>query len=243
MREALIGHVDVAAALERLRDLGINYDEADAPTPQRPSNWHVDHLRAFIAREPAGVPVPGGVWEIACKLVRAYEFSDPAIVRAAYRPETELLGRDMLLEGRFLALRFYMGVRVTEVVDEIREGERMWGWGYQTLEGHLEQGKLVYEVVKNLHTGDVELRIRAYSRRAPIVNPIVRLGFMVFGRRIQLRFYAAVGRRLRKTVEAILNGAPAPTPALTNEGLVVAPSGVRYHPFEWLTVHSHHPGG
>jgi uncharacterized protein (UPF0548 family) len=243
VREALIGHVDVAAALKQLGALGINYDEADAPTPQRPGNWHVDYPHAFVAREPAGSPVPGGVWEIACKLVRAYEFSDPAILRAAYRPETELLGRDMLLEGRFLALRFYMGVRVTEVVDETRAGERVWGWGYQTLEGHLEQGKLVYEVVKNLHTGDVELRIRAYSRRAPIVNPIVRLGFMVFGRRTQLKFYAAVGRQLRETVEAILNGAPAPTPALTSEKLVVAPSGVYYHPFERLTAHFYHPGG
>jgi uncharacterized protein (UPF0548 family) len=243
VREALLGHIDVAGALAGLRNLGVNYDEADAPTPGRPENWHVDHPHTLVAQEPAGPPVPGGAWQIACALVRAYEFSDPDIVRAVYRPDDELLGRDMLLEGRFLALRFYLGVRVTEVVDEIRDDERVWGWGYQTLDGHLEQGKLVYEVVKNLHTGAVELRIRAYSRRAPIPNPIVRLGFIIFGRRTQLRFYAAVGRRLRDSVQAILHGADPPAPALTGEGLVVAPSGVRSHPLERLTLRSHHPGG
>jgi uncharacterized protein (UPF0548 family) len=243
VRGAMIEHVDVAAALDRLRGLDVNYDEADAPILEQPGNWHVDHPRALIGQEPAGPPVPGGAWEIACGLVRAYEFSDPDIVRAVYRPNEELLGRDMLLEGRFLMLRFYLGRRVTEVVDETRDGQQVWGWGYQTLEGHLEQGKLVYEVVKDLRTGEVEFRIRAYSRRAPIPNPIVRLGFAAFGRRTQLRFYAAVGRRLRDTVQAILSGAQPPRPALTGDGLVVAPSGVQRHPLERLTLHSHHPGG
>lgn len=243
MREALIGHIDVAAAVDGLRLLSVNYDEADAPVPQRPGNWHVDHPRAPIGYEAAGPPVPGGAWETACELVRAYEFADPDIVRAVYRPTKELLGRDMLLEGRFLVLRFYLGVRVTEVVDETRDGQRVWGWGYQTLEGHLEQGKLVYEVIKDMRSGEVELLIRAYSRRAPIRNPIVRLGFAVFGRRTQLRFYAAVGRRLRNTVQAILHGAQPPTPALIGDGLVLAPSGAHRHPLERLTLHSHHPAG
>lgn len=242
MREALIGHVDIAAAVDGLRHLSVNYDEADAPVARRPGNWHIDNPRASIGREPAGPPVPGGAWEIACRLVRDYEFADPAIVRAFYRPTEQLLGRDMLLEARFLVFRFYLGVRVTEIVDETRDAQRIWGWGYQTLEGHLEQGKLVYEVIKDLQSGAVELRIRAYSRRAPIPNPILRLGFAIFGRRTQLRFYAAVEQRLRNRVQAILRGAPPPAPALTSDGLVVAPSGVYRHPLERFTVHSHHPG-
>jgi uncharacterized protein (UPF0548 family) len=242
VQEALIGHIDVAAALDGLRRLSINYDEADAPVAQHRGNWHIDNPRTHIAREPAGPPVPAGAWEIACELVKAYEFADPNIVRAVYRPTEELLGRDMLLEGRFLAFRFYLGVRVTEVVDEIRDGKRIWGWGYQTLEGHLEQGKLIYEVIKDVRSGDVEIQIRSYSRRAQIANPVLRLGFAMFGRRTQLKFYAAVGRRLRNIVQAILHGAQPPKPALTSDGLVVAPSGVSRHPLERLAVHSHHPG-
>lgn len=242
MRNALIGHFDAVAGLDGLRGRDVNYDEADAPTPGRPGDWHVDHRRTLVGREPSGLPVSGGAWEVACGLVRAYEFSDPNLVRAVYRPDDELLGRDMLLVGRFLVLRFLIGVRVTEVVDETRRGERVWGWGYQTLDGHLEQGKLVYEVVKTLDTGAVELRIRAYSRRAPIPNPVVRLGFAVFGRRIQVRFYNAVGRRLRDSVQRILDGAQPPKPARTAEGLVIAPAGVADHPLERLTLRSRHPG-
>jgi hypothetical protein len=46
-----------------------------------------------------------------------------------------------------------------------------------------------YEVWKWLDTGEVEFRITAVSRRAHIRNPLVRLGFRLFGRREQLRFY------------------------------------------------------
>jgi uncharacterized protein (UPF0548 family) len=216
--------VDLAAALAALRDRGINYDEATAPAPGRPGNWHVDSPRAVIGQEPPGAPIPRGPWEIACELVREYEFADPSVIRAVYRSDEPLLGRNMLLVGRFLGLRFYMGVRVTKVVDEVRDGERVWGWGYQTLEGHLEQGKLIYEVVKTARDGKVELRLRAYSRQAPIANSVVRLGFRVFGRRTQLRFYRRVGHRLRTSVQASLRGSPPPLPTRTSDGLVIAPS-------------------
>ena len=82
----------------------------------------------------------------------------------------------MLLEGRFFGLRFYLGVRVTGVFDEERDAddgpERVWGWCYQTLQGHLEQGRLSYEVIKNLATGQVAFRVTGYSRRAPIQFPL-----------------------------------------------------------------------
>ena len=74
----------------------------------------------------------------------------------------ELAGRYMLLEGRFFGLRFYLGVRITRVTDETRDGysgERVWGWSYQTLQGHLEQGRLSYEVIKNLASGQVTFRV------------------------------------------------------------------------------------
>jgi uncharacterized protein (UPF0548 family) len=242
MIPAVLGRFDVAAALGALRDREVNYQLADAPVPGWHGNWHLDEHCALIGTEPPGPPVPGGAWEVARSLVAAYEFSDPRIIRAVYRPEGTLLHRDMLLEGRFLGLRFYMGVRVTEVIDETHQGERVWGWAYQTLQGHLEQGKLRYEVVKVLETGQVALRIQAYSRPAPIPNPVVRLGFRLFGRRTQLRFYASVGRRLRASVQAILAGAPPPQPSYTRDGLVVAPSGTTSRQAARLSIDAHHPG-
>jgi uncharacterized protein DUF1990 len=234
--------VDLASALVALRGREVNYDEARAPTPGHRGDWRVDHHRVAICTEPPGAPVPGGPWEIACELVREYEFADPRILHAIYCPDDPLLGRDMLLEVRFHMLRFYLGVRVTEVVDETRDRHRVWGWGYQTLAGHLEQGKLVYEVVKKSDTGEVALVLRAYSRPAPIANPLIRLGFQLFGRRAQLRFYTAVGERLGASVRAILRGAKPPRPARTAQGLVVAPAETKPHPLERLHVDCYHPG-
>jgi uncharacterized protein (UPF0548 family) len=242
----LLAAVDETAALNSLRLRPVNYDPATAPQDGRPDgHWHVDAVSTVIGRESPGAPVPGGVWETACALVRQYEFSDPRILRAVYRRDDALLGRNMLLEGRFFGLRFYLGVRVTAVIDETRHDGgaalRVWGWSYQTLEGHLEQGRLTYEVIKNLGTGRVSFRVSGYSRRAPIPHPVIRWGFTLFGRRTQLRFYGAVERRLRYLVQAAGGGAPVPVPAARESGLVLAPSGAAPHRLERLARGWLHP--
>jgi uncharacterized protein (UPF0548 family) len=247
VRERLFGQVDVAAALADLRGRRVNYDVAQAPVAGGPrGRWHVDTQSTVIAREPPGAAVPGGAWETACTLVRRYEFTDPRLVRAVYSSAAGLLGRDMLLEGRFLWLRFYLGVRVTGVADETRGSgagtERVWGWSYQTLEGHLEEGRLSYEVIKDLGSGEVRFEVSGYSRPAPIRQPVIRLGFRVFGRRTQLRFYRTVQQRLRAHVQAALRGEPLPEPAVGADGLVVAPAGASPHPLDRLAHAARHPG-
>ena len=218
-------HSDPAAGLAEIAPWGINYspDETSAP------GWHHDRLRHPLGAEAPGDPVPGGVWETACGLVADYEFADRHIMRAYFRRDAPLLGRDMLLEGRFLVLRFPMGVRVDTVVDETRDradrtSERSWGWSYQTLEHHLERGRLVYEVVKNRDTGRVDFVITGVSRRGSIANPIVALGFAVFGRWTQWRFYRAAARRLEERVAAVTAGGNRPVPDPVDGDVVVAPS-------------------
>ena len=247
MREWLLGPVDEAAALADLRHREVNYDPARAPQDGRPEgHWHVDSGATLIGREPAGDPVPDGPWETARHLVGEYEFADARILRGVYRSDGELLGRDMLLEGRFLFLRFYLGVRVTGVFDGTRDTddgpERVWGWHYQTLQGHLEQGRLTYEVIKNLASGQVGFRVTGYSRRSQIRSPLVRLGFGVFGRWIQQRYYRAVQRRLYELVQAAQRGEPLPTPAEGRNGLILAPTGARPSPAERLAPRWVHPG-
>jgi hypothetical protein len=244
VRERLLGSIDEAAALDGLERLRVNYDPARAPQDGRPDgHWHVDAADVVIGREAPGPPAAGGPWEIGCALVRRYEFADPRILRAVYRRDSGLPGRDMLLEGRFFGLRFYLGVRVTEVIDERGSlAERSWGWSYQTLQGHLEQGRLRYEVIKDLETGRVLFRVSGYSRMAPIPSPLVRLGFVVFGRWTQRRFYACIGRRMQDLVGAAQRGAPLPEPAARADGLVLAPSGAAPHPLERLARSWLHPG-
>jgi len=235
--ERLLGRINEVAALDGLRRRHINYDPARAPQDGRPEgHWHVDSGTTVIGQEPPGPPVPGGPWHTACQLVSEYEFADGRILRAVYRGDPELLGRDMLLEGRFWGLRFYLGVRITKVIDETRDAEagpeRVWGWSYQTLQGHLEQGRLAYEVIKNIGTGQVRFRVSGYSRPAPIPNPVIRWGFQLFGRWTQQRFYRNVQTRMRHLLQAGQRGMPMPAPTVRADGIVLAPSGVKPHPFE-----------
>lgn len=133
-----------------------------------------------------------------------YEFADPAIVRAVYRRDSPLEGRDMLLEVRFWFLRFRFGVRVGGVIDDTRDMDgrevRVWGWSYATLQGHLEMGQMDYELWKWLDTGAVEFRIHVVSKASHIGNPIIRLGFRIFGRREQVRFAKRACERMARLV-------------------------------------------
>jgi uncharacterized protein (UPF0548 family) len=232
--------IDVAAALDELRGRSVNYDEATAP-PGVTDGWHQDRQTVELGREAPGEPEPDGIVHRARALVDGYEFTNPHLLRAVYRRGAEVVGRDMLLEGRFLRLRFLLGVRITESHDERRDGphgpERAIGWSYRTLEGHLEQGRLTYEVVKELDTGRVRFVIDAYSRQAPIRNPVLRLGFAVFGRANQLRFYRYVTRRLR-----VLVADPAPDAVEGEDGLVHAPTGAPPGRAETWTLVFAHPG-
>ena len=51
-------------------------------------------------------------------------------------------------------------------------------------------------MIKNLTTGQVAFRVAGYSRRSGIRSPVVRLGFGVFGRWTQQRFYRNIQRRM-----------------------------------------------
>ncbi|MFE2379354.1 DUF1990 family protein [Streptomyces sp. NPDC059398] len=231
LREGRLHGESAASALRSLRGRRVNYSLPPGGAPARDEGWHVDSLRRPLARERPGDPEPGGAWETACRLVRDYQFPEPGILRALYCRDDALLGRNILLEGRFLGLRFDMGVRITSVTDERRgtddTAQRVWGWGYQTLDGHLEEGELLYQVIKYPHTGAVEFLITGYSRRAPIRNPVVRAGFVLFGRMTQRRFYRASANRLHALTRAELLGAPPahPRPSAAGQGLVVVPSG------------------
>jgi uncharacterized protein (UPF0548 family) len=202
--------VDLAAdrAVTRLRGRPPNFDpeHCDEHTPE--NGWHVDDLCVRLPPEPPGPPVERGSWEIARRLMRGYEFADPSIVRATYDPDEPLEGRVMLLEMRFRGLRFHGGVRVSRVYDEERTCDdrtaRVWGWSYQTLEGHLEMGQMDWQVWKWTDAGEVEFRIHAYSRGARDRNSIVRFGFWLFGRREQLAFLHSTLERVRRLTETAL---------------------------------------
>jgi uncharacterized protein (UPF0548 family) len=191
-------------ALHALHDKEINFDLSRRAELTREAGWNVDDYVQPLPAEAPGPSEPGGTWERARELMREYAFADPDMIRAVYAPDSELEGRDMLLEARFWGLRFHFGVRVGAVVDETSESDgrpvRVWGWSYRTLQGHLEMGQMDYELWKWLDTGEVEFRIHVVSRAARIRNPVIRLGFRLFGRRAQVRFARHACERMARLI-------------------------------------------
>lgn len=216
-------------ALDALHSRPLNFDLAQRDDFTADNGWEIDDYCRPLPSERPGSPVDNGSWETARRLIEDYEFADPAIVRAVYHPDRPLEQRDLLLELRFWGLRFEAGVRVGGVHDETRKVEgrnvRVWGWNYLTLQGHLEMGQMDYEVWKWIDTGEVEFRIHRVSRPASIRNPIVRLGFHLFGRRKQIEFARHACDRMEALTAAELAGntgrSPVPRAA---EALAVEPA-------------------
>jgi uncharacterized protein (UPF0548 family) len=237
-RQHAYGQVDVAAALTELRRRAVNYrpDEVDR------LSWKHDARTIPLGNEPPGPPSPDGLWHRACRLVGDYQFPPPRRLRAVYDPRTPLLGRDMLLEGRFYALHFYFGVRVTETIDQVSDdGVRTWGWAYETLAGHVERGKMTYLVVKHPASGRVEFAISAYSQAAHRMNLLERIGWPIFGRRTQLGFYRDCGTRM----QGLSKLDPARTSIARNprpDGLVLAPADAAVSALDRVALHRVHPG-
>lgn len=203
-------------AIDSLLDLAdrhYNFTPVPFDEAVRDPTWRTDRRTAKIRSEPPGPPQPGGPFEVARRALIDYEAADPRIVRAVYDAAAPLDGRDMVLVGRFLVLRFYMGVRVGGVVDGPEETPaglvHRFAWNYRTLEGHLEEGQMDYEITKVDATGEIAFRIRSFSRRGAIDNPIVRWGFRLFGRHQQTRFYDRTVDRLRTIVDERSSVAPA----------------------------------
>lgn len=214
-------------ALAALHDKAVTFGHSDRSRVMARPGWHLDRYCQSLPRESPGRPEIGRSYAVAQRLMRDYEFADPKIIRAVYEDTSPLEGRDMLLRARWHGLQFHFGVRVTGVVDELREVDNrsvaVWGWSYSTLQGHLEIGEMDYELWKWTDTGEVEFRIQAFSRRAHVRNPVVGLGFRIFGRREQQRFARHACARMAHLVASELEpGYSSETPLLADAATVTA---------------------
>jgi uncharacterized protein (UPF0548 family) len=200
-----------------LADLELNFEPLPLEAYTPANGWRVDALSQRLPGEEPGDPSPGGPWRIASRLVADYRIADPAIVRATWDPASPLLGRELLLELRLRGvLSVHAGVRVTRVWDEQRvvSGRRahVFGYEYATLHGHVEMGRMDYEVYKWRDDGAVEFRLHAHSRPSHQGAPWARLGFRLFGRREQVRFHLRCCERLARLTARELGLPDAPPP-------------------------------
>lgn len=214
MIDRLLGQPsDARQALADLRERDLNFDPSRRVEYTPANGWYADDVRRALPSEPRGEPLPGGSWETARRIARDYDFADPSIVRGVFDREEPLERRTMLLVLRWRRLRVYVGVRVGDVYDEERRLDgrrgRVFGWNYRTLEGHVEQGQMDWQVWKLAETGEVLFRICSFSRPAGAGNPLVRLGFRLIGRRQQRRFLHLTAERMAR-LTAERTGRPLP---------------------------------
>jgi uncharacterized protein (UPF0548 family) len=186
----------------------VNFDTSrlDEYTPA--TGWRHDDMVESLPAEAPGPPEAGGSWELTRRLVIDYQLADPRQVHAVYDDRRPFEGRDMLLRIRFAGVRFGVGVRIGGAYEWTREVDgrmaRVYGWYYDTLEGHFEQGRMHYEVWKWLDSGEVQFRLHAVSRAAESGPWVLRTGFRLVGRVNQLQFYRRICRRAMRFTEAQL---------------------------------------
>jgi hypothetical protein len=176
---------EIAERLGHLHALGRNFpDPVDEIGPEH--GWHGYYSESVIGRVAPGPPEEGGPFRRGCTAITDYAFSDPRIVIAHFDPDAALEGRRMLLEMRALrVLRYLGGVVVGAVRSEASEDESVFGFRYDTLEGHIEEGAEWFLLTKDHASGELRFRIEASWRPGQFPNWWSRLGFAVLGQHYQ----------------------------------------------------------
>jgi len=193
------------AQLDAYAHAEVNYDYERVHEYSSATGWRIDKYMVDLPAEAPGPPAAAGSFAAAQAVMRRYAFPPPDLITGYFDPSQPLEKRVMVLRAHFLVFNFYFGVRVVDVVDEAALAspagpERVWGYGYRTLEGHFEKGQINFSVHKNLGTGSVQFRIQAMSQPGHIRNPFYWVGFKLFGRMLQRRFAHQSLARMRRLV-------------------------------------------
>lgn len=202
-----------SSEFERWSSIELNFDPSKQEEFTEVNGWHIDEYQIGLPSETPGEPVEHGAWQIAKDIISNYEFPDPSLISGVFLPDQPLNKRIMIVRAHFLFFTFVLGVRISKVIDDIRDAgkhgqARVWGYSYSTLDGHFEMGEITFEVWKFLETGEVEFRIHAYSKPARIANPFYQLGFRIFGRSLQKRFGASSLERMQRLVLERISSSP-----------------------------------
>ncbi len=197
------------ARLDAYANVEVNYDFARQNEYTSATGWRLDDYATDLPSEAPGPPAAAGSFAAAQDVLRRYAFPPPALITGIFNPDGPLENRVMLLRAHFLVFNFCFGVRVSEVTDEAARAtpagsERVWGYGYRTLEGHFERGQIDFTIHKNITSGAVQFHIHAVSQPGRIRNPFYWLGFKLFGRTLQRRFARESLRRMQALVAAEL---------------------------------------
>jgi uncharacterized protein (UPF0548 family) len=207
--------------LAALPTLARNFNEPGA-SPTRVEEWRRHASTSRIAQAPAGVPRPGGAFELARDALRAYAFSDPSIVEAHFDPAHRLEGRHLLLELKVAVLRYLCGTRIASVEDRQDSGSSTFGFRYDTLEGHVERGYEWFRIEQDHATGEVTFCVEARWLPGDFPNWWSRLGFAVVAPLYQRRWHRRAHRRMAAFAEGRRLDRPFSRREMAHQGPEVA---------------------
>ena len=182
------------------------------------NGWTVDGDEKVLGIEPPGPPLPDGIFAHARQGLINYDFSDPRIVVGHFDPNVPFVGRDMLLEIKIWGLRYLNGARVHSVRDESHPEETVFGFRYDTLEGHIESGFEWFLLTKDHRTGEVRFKIEAHWRLGDFPNWWSRLGFILVGERFRTRWRHRAPERLKELARKPVQKPVAAPGALAHRG-------------------------
>nr|MDQ3070752.1 DUF1990 domain-containing protein [Acidobacteriota bacterium] len=203
---------ELKARLNRLESTPLNFDAIET-LMTADNGWHHYYSEAIIAIEPEG----HAHFDRARVALANYQFSDPAVVTAHFAPETPLLTRRLLLEIKVLGLRYMCCAAVHKVRDE----PGVFGFRYDTLEGHIERGLEWFLLTRN-EKGEIRFRIEARWQRGDLPNWWSRIGFALLARPYQKRWHREAHRRMSLLAHYGSTARPrADAAGLTHQGLDV----------------------
>lgn len=190
---------ELVSRLDEARTQGRNY-VAGAGEMTLEAGWSQVRSEGVLGHEQAGPPHGEGLFERARKVMETFDFSDPRIVRWHFSADEPLRGRTVLLELRSLGqkLRYLCAVRVGGTRLEHGEKCSIYGFSFETLEGHIEAGREWFLLKKDHETGEVRFHIEASWRPGEFPNWWSRVGFTLVGRRYQRAWHRLTHVRLRE---------------------------------------------
>jgi len=214
---------ELRGRIERLTAARVNFNGAEEELTGE-GGWHHYHSEAVIVPN-----ADEAAFQRARVALANYQFSDPDIVVAHFDPKGALLGRRILLEIRVLGLHYLCPALVTHVRDETM----VYGFRYDTLEGHIERGMEWFLLTRDA-AGALRFRIEARWQPGDMPNWWSRAGFSVLSGYFQRRWH----RRAHNLLSLLArHGSTARPPrdaaGLTHQGIDVT---FTYHTKrKWLT--------
>jgi uncharacterized membrane protein/uncharacterized protein (UPF0548 family) len=212
---------ELVPRLRQARALKRNFPDAEGEMTLE-AGWGQVRSEARLGREPPGPPQPGGLFERARQVLETFDFSDPRIVRWHFTKDEPLRGRTVLLELISLGkkLRYLCAVRVGGTRLEYGETCSVYGFSFETLEGHIEAGREWFLLKKDHESGEVRFHIEASWRPGQFPNWWSRVGFTMVGRRYQRAWHRLTQLRLRELTRhrPELVGQPAHSGRLEHSG-------------------------